>query len=92
MFRRYPLVALVAAATALTGTPIRAESFDSGKKLVTKLLATSSAKATAATVRIRCDNKDAILEMLRGFLTPAQAGGKCLPSCWYAPARSLRLT
>lgn len=62
MFRRYLLlVPLVAAATALTGTPIRAESIDSGKRMVTKLLATSSAKATAATVRIRCDNKDAIL-------------------------------
>lgn len=62
MFRRYLLVPLVAAATALGATtPIRAESFDSGKKLVTKLLSTSSAKATASTVRIRCDNKDAIL-------------------------------
>ena len=61
MFRRYLLVPLVAAATVLAGTPIRAESFDSGKRLVTKLLATSSAKATAATVRIRCDNRDAIL-------------------------------
>lgn len=61
MVRRFLIALAVAAVATLTGTPIRAESFDSGKKLISKLLTTSSAKATAGTVQIRCDNKDAIL-------------------------------
>jgi serine protease Do len=59
MIRRLFLGA--AAALVLALPTVRAESFESGKKFITKLLTTSSAKATSATVRIRCDNKDAIL-------------------------------
>lgn len=61
MVRRFLAVLALAAVSGLTGTPIRAESFDSGKKLISKLFTTSSTKATAGTVQIRCDNKDAIL-------------------------------
>jgi serine protease Do len=54
-------ITVAALAFVLLATPAFAESFDSGKKLVTKLFAASAAKATAATVKVRCDNKDAVL-------------------------------
>lgn len=59
MFRK----ALIASAVVsiVTCAPLQAESFDSGKRLITKLMVASAAKATQATVRVRCDNKDTIL-------------------------------
>lgn len=57
---RYGLV-LAAVSTALAGATARADSLDSGKRLISKLMVASSSKASAATVRVRVDNKDAIL-------------------------------
>lgn len=54
-------VSMALLAFVLLGSAVRAESFESGKKQMPKLFAATATKATAATVRIRCDNKDTVL-------------------------------
>ncbi len=71
MKRSNLVLALLLSVTTLAGTPIRADTFFSGKKLVTRLFTTSSSKATAATVLVRCDGKETILGTVmdkKGFI------------------------
>lgn len=54
-------ISMALLAFIVLGTAVRADSFESGKKQMTKLFTGAVSKATAATVRIRCDNKDTVL-------------------------------
>lgn len=61
MFKPLVHTSMALLTAALLIGPASAESFNVGKKQMTKLFTNSVAKATAATVRVRCDNKDTVL-------------------------------
>ncbi|QEL20058.1 S1C family serine protease [Limnoglobus roseus] len=61
MLKPFARISMALLAFVLLGNAVFAESFNDGKKQITKLFTSAVAKATAATVRIRCDNRDVVL-------------------------------